>query len=109
MFGTLSTCSVLYKEVYDMLINTVFLSQRFNLSFTDRFSLPWPQRLFDCEQFVVELLVTSTVDVESRCTSRLIMDGNYHASLHWYGSDGTQKKLDIRRLVRKQLRQVERK
>ena len=70
---------------------------------TDRFVLPWPLRLLETDQCVVELHMTSTIDLEApydTCYS------NYHATMMWYGQDGTQSRLDIRKLIRKQLKQV---
>ena len=68
---------------------------------TDRFVVPWPFRVFENDECVVELLATSTTDLEGSKA-----ESNYHASLHWYGRDRRRGKLDIRKLIRKQLKKV---
>ena len=64
--------------------------------------MPWPLRVLESDQCIVELQLASITDVEVAD----LPESNYHASLHWYGQDGTQGKLDLRKLVRKQLREV---
>ena len=62
------------------------------------FSLPWPLRLLETDQCIVELQMTSTIDLESEyheCYS------NYHATMTWYSQNGTQSRLDIRKHIRK--------
>ena len=58
--------------------------------------------MFESEHCVVELLLTSTTDLESSELS----ESNYHACLHWYGHDKTQGGLNVRKLIRKELKQV---
>lgn len=79
----------------------MWISFESHLSPTDKFVLPQPLRVFENDECVVELLVTSTTDLEGST-----YESNYHASLQWYGCDGRQGKLDVRRLIRKQLRKV---
>ena len=64
--------------------------------------LPWPLRLFESEQCVVELVEGSTTDAELS----MRLESNYMAVLHRYDSDGTHRKLDVRRIIRKSLRKV---
>lgn len=45
--------------------------------------------------------MASTADLELDWTL-----ANYHASLHWYDQEGTHRKLDLRKAIRKELRQV---
>lgn len=33
-------------------------------------------------------------------------DSNYLAKLHWYGTDGTHHELDLRKLIRKEMKKV---
>ena len=42
------------------------------------------------------------VDLEYHANSEV----NYMALLHWYGSDGSHHKLDLRKLIRKEYRKV---
>ena len=50
----------------------------------------------------MELVEGSTTDVEF--SERI--ESNYMAVLHWYDNDGTHRKLDVRRIIRKSLRKV---
>ena len=70
---------------------------------TDHFALPWPLRLLETDQCIVELQMTSTIDLEAQYDG---CHSNYHASMTWCGQDGTQSRLDIRKHIRKQLKQV---
>lgn len=70
-------------------------------SLADQDTLPQPLRLFESKQCVVELLVLSSPDFPLDSSKH-----NYHATLHWYGQDDIQRKLDIRKLIRKELKQV---
>ena len=71
------------------------------LSILDEFALPWPLRILESEQCIVELQMMSSVDLES---SRKTI--NHRATLHWYGQDGQRKRLDLRKLIRLKLREV---
>ena len=50
----------------------------------------------------MELVEGSTTDVELS----MRIECNYMAVLHWYDNDGTHQKLDVRRIIRKNLRKV---
>ena len=59
----------------------------------ERCVLPWPQRLFESESCVVELVEGSTTDFQVYEKT----ESNYTAMLHWYDSQGAHRKLDIRK------------
>ena len=64
-------------------------------------TLPWPLRLYESSDCVIELILGHKIDLEiSRNNS------NYMCMLHWYGSDGSHYKVDLRKLIRKERRKV---
>ena len=69
---------------------------------TVRQHLPWPLRVYESSDCVIELCMAYRVDLEYHTNSEV----NYMALLHWYGSDGSHYKLDLRRLIRKEYRKV---
>ena len=69
---------------------------------TVRQHLPWPLRVYESSDCVIELCMAYRVDLEHRTESKV----NYMALLHWYGSDGSHYKLDLRKLIRKEYRKV---
>ena len=82
---------------------SLFLPSFPSLPSSDHFALPWPLRLLETDECIVELQMTSTVDLEAAygtCYS------NYHATMMWYGQDGAQVRLGVRKHIRKQLKQV---
>ena len=70
---------------------------------TDFSSLPWPVRVFESDTCVVELTVVST---RADISLREGQFANHSAWLNYYGSDGTRKKVDLRKMIRRKLREV---
>ncbi|XP_065915005.1 uncharacterized protein [Dysidea avara] len=62
---------------------------------------PQPLRLLDTEWCSVELVVGQTHDHSLYAQRQAPMSSCYHTILHWYGTDGSHAKLDLRRLIRK--------
>lgn len=59
-----------------------------------------PHRIYESSSCVVELSLGYHEGMDnSKCS-------NYAAILHWYGSDGSLHKLDLRKLIRKKAKQV---
>ncbi len=58
--------------------------------------------MVETEDYVVELMLTSTSDMELTQPT----EANYGAVLHRYHAEGTHHRVDLRRAIRKQLRQV---
>ena len=69
---------------------------------TVRQHLPWPLRVYESSDCVIELCMAYRVDLEYYSESEV----NYMALLHWYGSDGSHHKLDLRKLIRKEWKKV---
>ena len=69
---------------------------------TVRQHLPWPLRVYESSDCVIELCMAHRVDLEYHTNSEV----NYMSLLHWYGSDGSHYKLDLRRLIRKEYKKV---
>ena len=78
-------------------LENIFLS-----TLTVRQHLPWPLRVYESSDCVIELCMAYRVDLEYHTKSEV----NYMALLHWYGSDGSHYKLDLRKLIRKEYRKV---
>ncbi|XP_065916020.1 uncharacterized protein [Dysidea avara] len=60
---------------------------------------PQPLRLLDTEWCSVELVVGQTHDHSLRGVPPI--SSCFHTILHWYGTDGSHAKLDLRKLIRK--------
>ena len=71
----------------------------------DRSFLPWPVRVFECQHCVVELTMVSTRDNLNQCSEKF---GNHSAWLCYYSIDGSCKRLDLRKNIRKKLKNVSR-
>ena len=67
---------------------------------------PQPLRLLDTEWCSVELVVGQTHDHSLQAYQQSPMSSCYHAILHWYGTDGSHAKLDLRKLIRKAAKDV---
>lgn len=68
----------------------------------DNYTLPHPLRLYESEDCAVELVMACAVDAELPD----LPASNYLAQLHWYGSDGSHHRLDVRRLIRQHRKKV---
>ena len=66
-------------------------------------SLPYPLRLFESSWCTVELLAAHKLDMDQRTS---ITESNYLTVLHWYGSDGSRHSLDMRKLIRHEMKKV---
>ena len=69
---------------------------------TGESSLPWPIRLYESSKCTVELTMAQTQVVYEND----LKESNYLAVLHWYGSDGRVLKLDLRTLIRQEMKKV---
>ena len=72
---------------------------------SDFSTLPWPLRVYESEECVVELLMGHNNDLQYTA-DQFAKESNYTCLLHWYGSDGTQRKVDLRKLIRKERKRV---
>ena len=61
-------------------------------------TLPWPLRLYESSDCVIELVLGHKLISRN--------ESNYMCMLHWYGSDGSHYKVDLRKLIRKERRKV---
>lgn len=77
------------------------------LLFVAKLATPQPLRLLKTEWCSVEIVAGHSHDFTlsssgmSRCPLYC-----FHTMLHWYGSDGTHAKLDIRKIIRKCVKEV---
>ena len=71
-----------------------------------KLAAPQPVRLLKTEWCSVEIVAGHSHDfsVVNSCIG--IPTYCFHTMLHWYGSDGTHAKLDIRRIIRKCVKDV---
>ena len=67
---------------------------------------PQPLRLLDTEWCSVELVVGQTHDHSLQSMPQTPVSSCYHTILHWYGTDGSHAKLDLRKLIRKAAKDV---
>ncbi|XP_065914704.1 uncharacterized protein [Dysidea avara] len=65
------------------------------------FAPPQPLRLLDTEWCSVELVVGQSHDHSLYSQRQTPVSSCYHTILHWYGTDGSHVKLDLRKLIRK--------
>ncbi len=54
---------------------------------------------------MVELLMGHTNDLQYT-SDQFAKESNYTCLLHWYGSDGSQRRVDLRKLIRKERKRV---
>uniref|UniRef100_A0A1X7UZZ4 Uncharacterized protein n=1 Tax=Amphimedon queenslandica TaxID=400682 RepID=A0A1X7UZZ4_AMPQE len=65
-------------------------------------NFPYPLRLFESSQSVIELSLGNRTCISGLHNS---MVANYMAVLHWYGTDGSHHKVDIRKLIRRRYKE----
>ena len=71
-----------------------------------QFTAPQPLRLLTTDWCSVELVAGYSHDLSIYSQRHRPNTSCYHTMLHWYGSDGTHIKLDIRRIIRKSIKDV---
>ena len=54
----------------------------------------------------MELVVGQTHDHSLKTYREIFKSSCYHTILHWYGTDGSHAKLDLRKLIRKAAKDV---
>ena len=70
------------------------------------FAAPQPLRLLTTDWCSVELVAGYSHDLSVIYKHNVPTTSCYHTVLHWYGSDGTHAKLDIRKIIRKSVKDV---
>ena len=70
------------------------------------FAAPQPLRLLKTDWCSVELVAGYSHDLSFYKMRKRPNTSCYHTMLHWYGSDGTHVKLDVRRIIRKSIKDV---
>ena len=65
--------------------------------------IPYPLRLYESSHCVVELSLSRKSDIINPGDPVV----NYMTVLHWYGTDGSHHKVDLRKLIRKKYKQVQ--
>ena len=61
--------------------------------------------MYESSECVVELLMGHKLDLEYHKYMQST-ESNYMCFLHWYGSDGTHRKIDLRKIVRRERKKV---
>ena len=74
--------------------------------FIAQFAAPQPLRLLTTDWCSIELVAGYSHDLTVYCRQNRATTSCYHAMLHWYGNDGTHAKLDIRKIIRKSVKDV---
>ena len=72
-----------------------------------KLATPQPLRLLNTEWCSVEIVTGHSHDYSvSGCGMSRCPVYCFHTMLHWYGSDGTHAKLDLRKIIRKRVKDV---
>ena len=85
-------------ELLSLLLLTIFCIAQF--------AAPQPLRLLTTDWCSVELVAGYSHDLSVYGRRHRPNTSCYHTILHWYGSDGTHVKLDVRRIIRKSIKDV---
>ena len=74
-----------------------------------KLAAPQPVRLLKTEWCSVEIVAGHSHDFSmTSCYNSRSPAYCFHTMLHWYGSEGTHAKLDLRRIIRKCVKDVRR-
>lgn len=74
--------------------------------FLASFAAPQPLRMLQTEWCSVELVAGYSHDLSVHVSYDRPNTSCYHTMLQWYGSDGVHAKLDIRKIIRKSVKDV---